>query len=73
MLKLVEWVGASMGLIGAALLSLNNGLSGYGFVAFLLSNACWLWFGWKTKTWGLVSMQIGFTTTSLMGIYTWLL
>lgn len=71
--KVVEWTGAALGLLGSALLANNNEYSGYGFIAFLLSNACWLWFGLRTRTWGMVTMQLGFTGTSLLGIYRWLL
>lgn len=69
--KLVEWSGAILGLVGSLLLALNVHVSGYGFVAFLASNLCWLVFGIKSRAWGLVTMQVGFTLTSLMGIYNW--
>jgi len=56
------------------LLALNiPAISGYGFVAFLASNVLWLWFGIQTRTWGLVAMQVGFTATSLLGLYRWFL
>lgn len=71
--KYIEWLGAFSGLAGSALLALNNAnYSGYGFIVFLLSNLCWLFFGVKSKAWGLVSMQVGFTITSLLGVYNWL-
>lgn len=71
--KFVEWSGALLGLIGSAMLALNVPVSGFGFLAFLLSNLFWLVFGVKKKAWGLVTMQAGFTVTSLMGLYNWLL
>lgn len=71
--KFVEWSGALLGLIGSAMLALNVSVSGFGFLAFLLSNLFWLVFGVKKKAWGLVTMQAGFTVTSLMGLYNWLL
>ncbi len=69
--KTVEWLGAILGLVGSALLASNTTLSGYGFLFFLISNAFWLWFGLKKRAWGLVTMQTGFTATSLLGIYRW--
>ncbi|KVP75501.1 hypothetical protein WJ96_07280 [Burkholderia ubonensis] len=69
--KVIEWSGAILGLTGSLLLALNLGISGYGFVAFLISNVCWLAFGIKSRAWGLVTMQVGFTATSLMGLYNW--
>lgn len=70
---LVEWSGSLTGLIGAALLATNSDVSGLGFVAFLLSNACWIAFSLYTRAWGLLVMQIGFTLTSVWGIWRWLI
>lgn len=71
--KAIEWTGAVCGLLGSVLLAAHTAYSGYGFILFLVSNACWLWFGLRTKTWGMVAMQCGFTMTSLLGISNWLL
>lgn len=70
---IIEWSGAILGLMGSAILALKLDVSGYGWVAFLLSNVCWLAFGFKTKAWGLVTMQIGFSVTSVIGLYNWLI
>lgn len=71
-IKLLEWAGAALGLLGSFMLAANNAYSGYGFVAFLLSNCCWIVFGFKTRTWGLTTMQVGFTASSVLGLYNWL-
>lgn len=71
-LWLYEWTGAALGLAGAALLSLNVKASRYGWLMFLLSNFAWIAYGLKSGAWGLVSMQAGFTLTSLVGVYRWL-
>ncbi len=68
---LLEWLGCMTGLLGAMLLALNNRYSGYGFVAFLASNVCWVMYGMLGGAWGLVVMQLGFTATSLLGLYRW--
>lgn len=68
----VEWAGSLTGLLGAALLALNNAWSGYGFLAFLFSNVCWITYGRMTDAKGLITMQLGFTATSLIGIWQWL-
>lgn len=70
-LKVVEWAGAVLGLLGSLLLALNIPISGYGFVAFFASNMCWFVFGVRNRAWGLVTMQLGFAATSLVGIYNW--
>lgn len=71
--SVVEWGGAAFGIVGAALVAMNNRYSGFGFVAFLASNACLITFGILTSAFGLVTMQIVFTGTSLVGIWRWLL
>ncbi len=69
----LEWAGCATGLLGAWLLALNNRLSGWGFAAFLVSNVLWIAFGVATGAAGLVVMQVGFTATSLLGMYRWLI
>ncbi len=71
MASVLEWLGCLSGLLGAALLALNNRYSGYGFAAFLISNVCWISYGVLSGSWGLVVMQMGFTATSLLGLYRW--
>lgn len=66
-----EWAGAFLGLTSAALLSLNVRASRFGWLP-LLSNGAWIAYGDKVGAHGLVVMQIGFTLTSLMGVYRWL-
>jgi hypothetical protein len=46
--------------------------SRFGWLLFLLSNGAWIAYGIKVGAHGLVAMQIGFTLTSLMGVYRWL-
>lgn len=70
--QVVEWVGSVLGLLGATLLATHSKASGYGFVAFLASNVCWIYFGYKTRSHGLLTMQAGFTVTSLVGVWQWL-
>lgn len=43
------------------------------FVLFLLSNVAWIVFGLLSHTTGMVVMQAGFTLTSLMGVWRWLI
>jgi hypothetical protein len=71
-LVLAGWIGSILGLIGSFLLALNVSYSGFGFVAFLGSNIAWFYHGFKTKTWSMVVMQMGFTATSLLGIANWI-
>jgi nicotinamide riboside transporter PnuC len=66
-----EYIGCGFGLLGALLLSLNCKHSGWGFVAFLVSNVSWITFAIQNGINGLLVMQFGFTITSLIGIYRW--
>ena len=71
-IKTIEWMGSILGLVGAGLLATNSPVSGYGFVAFILSNFCGIYYGYRTRAHGLLTMQAGFTLTSLVGIARWL-
>lgn len=71
--SLLEWTGAAFGLIGAGLLAMNARFSGYGWIFFLASNVAWISYGLLMSAFGLVVMQIGFTATSLLGAYRWLI
>lgn len=70
-LILLQWVGCFLAVGGSLLLALNNRLSGWGFVLFLLSNFCWLAFGFMTQAPGLVTMQVLFIAVNLVGVYRW--
>jgi hypothetical protein len=71
MANLLQWAGCIFGLSGAFLLALNNRFSGYGFYLFLVSNAAWIAFAMLTSVQALSVQNIGFTLTSLIGIYRW--
>jgi hypothetical protein len=73
LINFIAWLGSLTGLLGSLLLALNNANSGWGFVAFLVSNAAWLFYSVQTKTWSMCIMQIGFTFTSILGVYRWML
>jgi hypothetical protein len=68
----IEAAAAVCGLLGAVLLAAKGQHAAWGWVAFLASNIGWIAFGWIRGHWFLVMQQIGFTATSLLGIWTWL-
>ncbi len=70
--QLLQWLGCILGLAGALLLESKTQFAGYGFALFLVSNGFWIAFGVVTHAPGLVVMQIGFTLTSLVGVWTWI-
>ena len=67
-LHVFEWLGAWLGLVGAALLAANHRYSGWGFLAFLLSNACWITYACLTSAFGLMAMQAGYIAISAIGL-----
>ncbi len=69
----LEWLGSATGLFGSALLSANIAVSGYGFLAFLVSNVFWSAFALRARLWGMLLMQVGFTVTSVIGVCRWLM
>lgn len=68
-LEVLEFVGSMTGLLGSLFVAWQGPRMRWGFVAFLVSNlaliALYLLAGFS---W-LVVMQLGFTATSLLGIY----
>jgi hypothetical protein len=68
----LEWIGCGFGAFGALLLATNTRLSGWGFVAFLISNGCWIGYGFLQDKPSLIYMQGVMTFTSLLGAYRWL-
>jgi hypothetical protein len=64
-----EWSGAATGLAGAFLLATNSRISRYGWIGFLFANFFMLGFAIAGGHWGLLTQQVGFTATSILGIY----
>jgi hypothetical protein len=69
----IEILAAAFGLLGTTVLAMNGKRAGWGFVAFLASNAGWLAFAYQGAHWFMFAQQVGFTVTSFLGIWRWLL
>lgn len=72
-LTLVELFASACGLLGSLLLALKGRVAPWGWVFFALSNAGWLAFSYGYSHWFLLVQQIGFSITSAIGIWKWLL
>lgn len=72
-MQFLEMFSAALGLLGAALLASRSRWAGWAFVAWLLSNIGWIVFGAGNQHWFFIAQQIGFTVTSLLGIWNWLI
>jgi len=71
-LHAIEALGSILGLAGAFLLATKGRRAAYGWWAFLASNAAWLTFAWMGGFRWLLAMQVGFTITSCIGLWTWI-
>lgn len=69
----IEAFAAGAGLTGAFLLATAGQHAAWGWVAFLASNVGWIAFGWIRRHWWLLAQQVGFTASSLWGIWNWIL
>ena len=65
----LEWIGSLSGLLGAFLLATHTRVSRYGWLAFLVANLSMGIFALDIHHYGLLLQQVGFTLTSLLGIY----
>lgn len=65
---LLEWAGALIGIMGAALLATNSRFSKYGWWCFLAANVLLIAWALRIGAMGLLVQQVCFTVTSLLGI-----
>lgn len=68
-----EWFGSIAGILGALLLAANIQYSGYGWLLFLVSNIAWIVYALQSKIKSMLIMQLVFTSTSLIGIFRWIM
>jgi len=68
----IELIAAAFGVLGTVLLALNGPRAGWGFVAYLVSNAGWIASAITHQHWGLLAQQLAFTASSVLGAYVWL-
>ena len=66
---ILEWTGCALSLTGAFLLSTHTKRSSYGWIFFLSANLVFIGFALNIERYGLLVQQLGFTATSLLGIY----
>lgn len=69
MIDFLEWAGALSGLAEAFLLATHTRFSRYGWLAFLAANLALIGFAIGIGRYGLLVQQVGFTATTLLGLY----
>jgi hypothetical protein len=67
-LRVLEWTGCTLGLLGAFLLATNTSVSRYGWIAFLVANFAVIGFARGIRAHGLLVQQLGFMGTSILGL-----
>lgn len=68
----LQWMGCGFGVLGSLMLALNNSRSGWGFVAYLASNAAWVGFGLASGVHGLTVQHVAFSAVSGLGVWRWI-
>lgn len=63
---------AVFGLLGTVVLASRGPLAGWGFVFYLASNGGWLAFSLWREVWPLFLQTLGFTASSVWGVWVWL-
>ena len=64
-----QYIGVITGLSGAILVSQRSpSLRRHGFLLWLVSNSCLIWWAWSTGTWGLLAMYFFYSVTSFVSV-----
>lgn len=71
--NLVEIFSMSCGLLGSLLLALKGANAKYGWLLFAASNVGWIVFAQGHGHWFFLVQQLGFSITSAIGIWTYLI
>jgi len=69
LVEVFEWAGSILGLAGSYTLAFNIRISRYGWFVFLAANIAQGLFGFYGHHYGVLLQAIGFTGSSLMGVY----
>lgn len=72
-IEIAEWLGCLTGVAGSLLLAAKHRKAAWAFVLYLISSCAWILYGVMTEAPGLITMQVVFVGTAVLGIYTWLI
>lgn len=70
---MIEIIATACGLLGSLVLSLKGNRAAWGWLLFAMSNVGWLAFSFGHSHWFMFLQQIGFSITSAIGIWKWLI
>lgn len=70
MLDALQWPAFVASLLAAWLVASNaKRRRNAGFWVFLLSNVLWMAWGWHTRAWALIALQVGLALLNVRGLY----
>lgn len=67
-LKISEWAGALLGVVGSLLIAISAEYLALGFISYLFSNLAWLYFAFVSKQFSLLSMNFIFLCITFVGL-----
>lgn len=73
MLPWLKWIGSLTGIAGALTIALNLPISGWGFIAFLISSSAWLAAAAIQRDTALAILCAAYMAVDILGIYRWLI
>jgi len=65
---ILQYIGAVLGVTGALFIAYKNK---FGFIIWLVGNACWMVYGIATKQWGVAVQFAIFWIIALLGLINW--
>ncbi len=72
-IDIFEWTATFFGVLGAVTVASNSKFSPLGWIAFLISSITCSIFAYLTESFGLLTLQLVFILTNLMGLWRWLI
>lgn len=72
-IKILGWLGAVLGPVGAILLALNIQISPFGYVFFLVGSASWVIYAASRRDKPVLVQSLQFTVINVVGLYNWVL
>jgi nicotinamide riboside transporter PnuC len=68
----LEWIGAAFGIIGAFTVASHTGVSGYGYIPFLIGAVAYVIHSWQIRNVPLLLLNATFATANIYGITQWI-
>lgn len=70
---MIKWIGSITGIIGALMLAMNNDLSKYGYIFFIISSMTLTYDFLRDRIQSMILNQAVYLTINIYGAYQWLI